>query len=364
MANVRLNGVVKRFGNYTVLNAITLAVEDGEFCVFVGPSGCGKSTLLRMIAGLESINEGEVEIGGRVVNQLPPVERDVAMVFQDYALYPHMTVERNLSFSLRMRGVARAAVDERVRRTAEILQINELLSRKPKALSGGQRQRVAMGRAMIREPKAFLFDEPLSNLDAKLRGDVRTEIKQLHQRLRATMIYVTHDQVEAMTLADRIVVLRSGNVEQIGSPAELYRYPATAFVAGFIGSPAMNLLQGTVTPDSAGLRVVLPPDCTLVLPAENVNAIGLGREVLLGVRPEELALCDPHVDGLALRGRVDLVEPLGADTMVLVRVGTQSVMVRVKPSLRVSHGEFVGAAINPSNWSLFDGKTRQALHHA
>ena len=363
MASVQLNTVVKRFGSATVINAISLSVNDGEFCVFVGPSGCGKSTLLRMIAGLEGINEGEIQIGGRTVNHLAPVDRDIAMVFQDYALYPHMTVERNLSFSLRMKGVPRVEVNDRVRRTAEVLQIGELLSRKPKALSGGQRQRVAMGRAMIREPKAFLFDEPLSNLDAKLRGDVRTEIKQLHQRLQATMIYVTHDQVEAMTLADRIVVMRGGNVEQIGAPSELYRAPASAFVAGFIGSPAMNLVPCVASPISGGVRLTLGPDSAIELPSDTWRPAP-ERNVLLGIRPEELELCDPAAAGPILRGTVDVIEPLGADTMVLLRVGQATVVVRVKPSVRVVWGEAVSVAVNPRSWSVFDAVTERAIHHA
>jgi multiple sugar transport system ATP-binding protein len=350
MASVSIKSVVKSFGDTKVIHDISLDVADGEFCVFVGPSGCGKSTLLRMIAGLEGIDRGEIHIDGRMVNHLPPVDRDIAMVFQDYALYPHMTVRQNLSFALRMKGMPKARIAE--------------LSRKPKALSGGQRQRVAMGRAMIREPKIFLFDEPLSNLDAKLRVDVRTEIKQLHQRLRATMIYVTHDQVEAMTLADRIVVLRGGNVEQVGNPAELYRYPASAFVASFIGSPAMNLVPCSAAPVEGGLNVVVGPRDNVTLPFAGNEQIGPGRALILGVRPEELELCDPTASGTTLRGTVDVVEPLGADTMVVLRIGSHAVTVRVKPSLRIAPEDTVGVVVNPLCWSLFDAETGKAIHHA
>jgi ABC-type sugar transport system ATPase subunit len=361
MASVSIKSVVKTFGDTKIIHGISLDVADGEFCVFVGPSGCGKSTLLRMIAGLEGIDSGEIHIAGRVVNHLPPVDRDIAMVFQDYALYPHMTVRQNLSFALRMQGMPKALIAEKVQRAAGVLQIQELLSRKPKELSGGQRQRVAMGRAMIREPATFLFDEPLSNLDAKLRVDVRTEIKQLHQRLQATMIYVTHDQVEAMTLADRIVVLRDGNVEQVGTPAELYRHPATAFVASFIGSPAMNLVPCTTTPDTNGLKLILGPEQSVLLPLAQ-HQIEPTREKLLGVRPEELGLCDPAE--AALRGTVVVVEPLGADTMVVLRIGSHAVTVRVKPTVQLAPEQVVGIIINPLCWSLFDAETGRALHHA
>jgi ABC-type sugar transport system ATPase subunit len=359
MARVDIRGVTKAFGDTQVIRGISLDVADGEFCVFVGPSGCGKSTLLRMVAGLEGIDKGEIAIGGRVVNHLPPVDRDIAMVFQDYALYPHMTVRQNLSFALRMKGMAKPDVAGKVARVAEILQIQELLARKPKALSGGQRQRVAMGRAMIREPAIFLFDEPLSNLDAKLRVDVRTEIKQLHQRLRATMIYVTHDQVEAMTLADRIVVLNGGTVEQVGTPAELYRHPATTFVASFIGSPAMNLIPCSVRRDGATLHLSIDAQGTTLPLAGDALMAG---DAVLGVRPEELELCDPAT--ATLRGSVLVVEPLGADTMVVVGVGGHHVTVRVKPTTQVRPDQTVGLTVNPLVWSLFDRATGRAVHHA
>jgi ABC-type sugar transport system ATPase subunit len=368
MASLSIRSVVKAYGPVQVIHGVSLDVTDGEFCVFVGPSGCGKSTLLRMIAGLEGINDGTIQIGGRTVNHLPPVDRDVAMVFQDYALYPHMTVRQNLSFALRMRGEPKAAVEQKVQRAAEILQLQPLLSRKPKALSGGQRQRVAMGRAMIREPKLFLFDEPLSNLDAKLRVSVRTEIKQLHQRLGSTMIYVTHDQVEAMTLADRIVVLRDGHIEQTGTPAELYRYPATAFVAGFIGSPAMNLLPCRAAPEAGAVHIDIGRDAQVTLPVATDRRISAGS-MLLGIRPEDLELRLSDANGrdansYILRGTVEVIEPLGADTMVLLRAGGHPVVVRVKPSLQVKPNDVVGISINPACWSLFDADSGNAVHHA
>jgi multiple sugar transport system ATP-binding protein len=345
MASVHLKNVVKRYGDFAVIHGISLDIADGEFCVFVGPSGCGKSTLLRMIAGLEGINDGEIAIGGLVVNQLPPVDRDIAMVFQDYALYPHMTVGQNL-------GVA------------SILQIEALLDRRPKALSGGQRQRVAMGRAMIREPKAFLFDEPLSNLDAKLRVEVRTEIKRLHQRLGATMIYVTHDQVEAMTLADRIVVLEGGHVQQIGTPAELYRRPASAFVAGFIGSPPMNLISCAATQNGSGMRVELEDGQVLRLSVSAAANIGDGRKAVLGVRPEDIEINPSSQGAGTLRGTVDVVEPLGADTMIVVRLGSRSITVRARPDIAVAPQQIVELGISMKNWSLFDAETGKAIGHA
>jgi multiple sugar transport system ATP-binding protein len=363
MASVHLKNVVKRYGDFAVIHGISLDIADGEFCVFVGPSGCGKSTLLRMIAGLEGINDGEIAIGGLVVNQLPPVDRDIAMVFQDYALYPHMTVGQNLGFALRMKGVARVAVAEKVQRVASILQIEALLDRRPKALSGGQRQRVAMGRAMIREPKAFLFDEPLSNLDAKLRVEVRTEIKRLHQRLGATMIYVTHDQVEAMTLADRIVVLEGGHVQQIGTPAELYRRPASAFVAGFIGSPPMNLISCAARQNGSGMRVELEDGQVLQLFASAAD-IGDGRKAILGVRPEDIEINPSSQGAGTLRGTVDVVEPLGADTMIVVRLGSRSITVRARPDIAVAPQQIVELGISMKNWSLFDAETGKAIGHA
>jgi multiple sugar transport system ATP-binding protein len=296
--------VRKSFGPFDVIHGSEVSIGDAEFVVLVGPSGCGKSTLLRMIAGLENISGGEIAIGGRVVNRLPPKERDIAMVFQNYALYPHMTVRDNMAFSLRLRRADRATVDERVRRAADILGLMPFLDRYPRQLSGGQRQRVAMGRAIVRDPQVFLFDEPLSNLDAKLRVQMRTEIKALHQRLRTTSVYVTHDQVEAMTMADRIVVMHEGKVEQIGTPLELYDRPVNLFVAGFIGSPAMNFLEGHVRRVDGGA----------VVPAAPAAARHEGRPVVYGVRPEHLELAENGTDGTP--ALVQVVEPTGADTHV------------------------------------------------
>ena len=312
MAGVIIRDVHKAFGKTKVIHGVSVDIADGEVVVLVGPSGCGKSTLLRMIAGLEPIGAGEIAIGNRVVNLLPPKERDVAMVFQNYALYPHMTVYDNMGFSLRLRGAEQATIDERVQRAAAILNLKDYLQRFPRQLSGGQRQRVAMGRAIVRDPQVFLFDEPLSNLDAKLRVQMRTEIKELHQRLGTTTIYVTHDQIEAMTMADRIVVMHEGIVEQIGRPLELYDRPDNLFVAGFIGSPAMNMLPGELGTD--GVR--LADGSLLPLPA---GARGNpGPQVIYGIRPEHLSL---STNGAGVATEVVVVEPTGAEIQVFSRVG-------------------------------------------
>jgi len=319
MASVTLSGVRKSFGSTEVLHGVDVAVEDGEFCVLVGPSGCGKSTLLRMIAGLEEISAGTISIGSRVVNGVAPKERDIAMVFQNYALYPHMSVYDNMAFSLKLAGESKEETRVRVEEAAMILGLQEYLKRYPRQLSGGQRQRVAMGRAIVRKPQVFLFDEPLSNLDAKLRVAMRTEIKALHLRLKTTSVYVTHDQIEAMTMADRIVVMNAGRVEQIGSPLELYDNPANLFVAGFIGSPAMNFLP------------------------ERRN----GRDVLVGVRPEHLDIAD---DGLA--AEVVVVEPTGADTQIFCKVGSVDVTAVVRERHAFHPGEAV--RLKPRLTFLFD----------
>jgi multiple sugar transport system ATP-binding protein len=318
MASVTLRGVRKSFGATEVVHGVDVAIADGEFCVLVGPSGCGKSTLLRMVAGLEEISSGEIAIGARVVNAVAPKERDIAMVFQNYALYPHMTVFENMAFSLKLAGRTKAAVDKRVEETAQILGLSEYLGRYPRQLSGGQRQRVAMGRAIVRDPQVFLFDEPLSNLDAKLRVAMRTEIKALHQRLKTTSVYVTHDQIEAMTLADRIVVMNAGRVEQVGSPLELYDDPRNLFVAGFIGSPAMNFLRGRVN----GAGVAVGEGVALPAPA---RAGDTGREVIVGVRPEHLAVA---ADGVPVE--VLLVEPTGADTQIFCKLAGADVTAVVR----------------------------------
>ncbi len=330
MAAVTLKDVRKAFGATEVVHGVGISIQDGEFCVLVGPSGCGKSTLLRMIAGLEEITAGEIAIGGRVVNDIAPKERDIAMVFQNYALYPHMTVFDNMGFSLKLAGVARQEMHKRVSDAAGILGLDELLQRYPRQLSGGQRQRVAMGRAIVRKPQVFLFDEPLSNLDAKLRVAMRTEIKELHQRLRTTAVYVTHDQIEAMTMADKIVVMNAGNVEQIGTPLDLYDNPANQFVAGFIGSPAMNFVPGRVNGDiiDLGQGVSLPS-----IPGLKLQS---GAELVLGVRPEHLAVSDG-----GLRAEVVVVEPTGADTQIFCKLAGHDINAVVRERHAFRPGEAV-----------------------
>ena len=351
MATVRLRGVRKTYDAQEVVHGIDLDVADQEFVVLVGPSGCGKSTLLRMIAGLEDITHGEIAIGDRVVNEMDPKDRDVAMVFQDYALYPHLTVFQNIAFSLQYRGVGKAEVLRRVAQAAAILDIESLLERKPRQLSGGQRQRVAMGRAIVREPKVFLFDEPLSNLDAKLRVQMRTEIKKLRERVRTTGIYVTHDQVEAMTLADRIVLMNSGRVEQIGTPEEVYEAPATLFVAGFIGASAMNLIPGRVEDGGSARAVVLANGARLVLPPDRVDAHE-AMPVTVGLRPEHLHWA--HEEPAALTGTARVVEPLGADTLVVFDLAGCEVQARLPPRMVRRAGDAVRVTIAPENIHLFD----------
>jgi multiple sugar transport system ATP-binding protein len=340
MASVTLSGVRKSFGSTEVVHGVDVGVEDGEFCVLVGPSGCGKSTLLRMIAGLEEISGGRIAIGDRVVNGVAPKERDIAMVFQNYALYPHMTVYDNMAFSLKLAGESREHTRLRVEEAALILGLEEYLRRYPRQLSGGQRQRVAMGRAIVRKPEVFLFDEPLSNLDAKLRVAMRTEIKALHQRLKTTSVYVTHDQIEAMTMADKIVVMNAGRVEQIGSPLELYDNPVNQFVAGFIGSPAMNFVPGKVNAGgiSVGAGIELPN------PTRNLEP---GRDVLLGVRPEHLA-----VDPSGVPVEVVVVEPTGADTQIFCKLAGTDVTAVVRERHAFRPGEAV--RLKPQLTYLFD----------
>jgi multiple sugar transport system ATP-binding protein len=316
MASVEIRDVYKAFGRTEVIHGIDVDIADGEFVVLVGPSGCGKSTLLRMIAGLEEITTGEIAIGGQVVNRVPPKERDIAMVFQNYALYPHMKVYDNLAFSLKLRKADPGLVRERVQRAAEILGLVEFLERYPRQLSGGQRQRVAMGRAIVRDPQVFLFDEPLSNLDAKLRVQMRAEIKELHQRLKTTSVYVTHDQIEAMTMADRIVVMHEGIVEQAGTPLDLYDYPRNTFVAGFIGSPAMNFIVGRIRRDNGAASVETRDGTRLPLPSGARTEEG--REVIYGVRPEHFRLA---ANGDGLDAEVTVVEPTGSEILVLAPLG-------------------------------------------
>ncbi len=315
MASVTIQAVRKRFAAVPILHGVDIDIHDGSFTVLVGPSGCGKSTLLRMIAGLERIDAGEIRIGDRVVNDLQPKERDIAMVFQNYALYPHMTVRDNMAFALALAKLDRAVIDAKVARAAEILALGALLDRYPRQLSGGQRQRVAMGRAIVRDPQVFLFDEPLSNLDAKLRVAMRSEIKELHQRLRTTSIYVTHDQIEAMTMGDQIVVMRDGRIEQTGSPLDLYDHPANQFVAGFIGSPAMNFLPGTVRRQGGAVRLELHDGTCFEAPAALASGALDGQPVVFGTRPEHLTLAPSG----GIPARVVVMEPTGMDTFVACR---------------------------------------------
>ncbi len=360
MASVELRGVVKSYdGKNNVIHGIDLDIRHGEFVVFVGPSGCGKSTLLRMIAGLETITGGDVRIGDQVVNDLPPRSRDIAMVFQDYALYPHKNLYDNMAFGLRLRGTDEAEITRRVMDAAKLLRIDHMLDRRPGQLSGGQRQRVAIGRAIVRQPKVFLFDEPLSNLDAQLRGEMRSEIKRLHQRLGATIIYVTHDQVEAMTMADRIAVLSAGRLMQYDTPDDIYNRPAALFVAGFTGAPPMNLVDCTLARDGDDMDADLG-GVRLRLPRALAARAARAEATRLGVRPENLRLA--HAEGdIVLPARVQLLEPLGAETLVTLNVGNTDMVARCPASFRQSAGSEVALHVNPDHLHLFDRQGGQAL---
>ncbi|WP_315835941.1 sn-glycerol-3-phosphate ABC transporter ATP-binding protein UgpC [Bradyrhizobium prioriisuperbiae] len=353
MASVQIHDVRKSFAGFEVLHGVSIPIEDGEFVVLVGPSGCGKSTLLRMLAGLENITSGTISIGDRVVNNVHPKERDIAMVFQNYALYPHMTVSDNMAFSMKLRGAPKSEIETRVSKAADILGLKPLLDRYPRQLSGGQRQRVAMGRAIVRDPQVFLFDEPLSNLDAKLRVAMRTEIKELHQRLKTTTVYVTHDQIEAMTMADKIVVMHDGVIEQMGAPLDLYDRPANQFVAGFIGSPAMNFIEGKVV--ASGSPHVETANGTK-LPLANVPANSDGKPVVYGVRPEHLELAD---DGVL--AEVVVVEPTGSETQVVARVGNQDIISVFRERQTVRPGENIRLRPRTSAVHLFDKETGKRL---
>ncbi|MFT3780980.1 MAG: sn-glycerol-3-phosphate ABC transporter ATP-binding protein UgpC [Nibricoccus sp.] len=371
MAKVVIENLVKTYSDKngpgsTVVHGISLEIEDREFMVLVGPSGCGKSTTLRMIAGLEEISGGKISIDGRVVNDLPPKDRDIAMVFQNYALYPHMSVYENMAFGLKLRKMPKAEIDARVREAAAMLGLQAYLDRKPKSLSGGQRQRVAVGRAIVRKPKVFLFDEPLSNLDAKMRVSTRAEISKLHARLGATMIYVTHDQVEAMTMGDRICVMRDGRIMQVAEPMELYNHPANLFVAGFIGSPPMNFLRGTIQREAdqslsffennaAGpaVRVVLNERLS------SKAAPFVGKEIVLGIRPEAIHSTSAAQSGTSLR--VEVTEPMGAETFLYLATGAHTLIARVAPQHRVTIGDSVAVAFDLDSVHLFDPQTENAL---
>jgi multiple sugar transport system ATP-binding protein len=354
MASVAIHEVRKSFGAAEVIHGVDIAIDDGEFVVLVGPSGCGKSTLLRMIAGLENITAGEIRIGERVVNHVPPKEPDIAMVFQNYALYPHMTVADNMSFSMRLRGAPKAEIETRVKRAAEILGLMPLLARFPRQLSGGQRQRVAMGRAIVRDPQVFLFDEPLSNLDAKLRVAMRTEIKELHQRLRTTTVYVTHDQIEAMTMADKIVVMHDGIVEQMGTPLELYDTPANQFVAGFIGSPSMNFLKGKVK--SNGSASFEGPN-GVKLPLASAPANSEGQPAVYGVRPEHFTIADDGAEA-----EIVVVEPTGSETQVFAKLGGEQVVAVFRERHQFNPGDKIRLKPDPALVHLFDEATGKRLN--
>jgi multiple sugar transport system ATP-binding protein len=363
MGQVVLKGINKFYDSVHAVKDVNLQIRDKEFVVFVGPSGCGKTTTLRMIAGLEAISSGDISIDGNVINALAPMDRDIAMVFQNYALYPHMSVRDNMAFGLKMRKFERGEIDKRVREAAEILDIGQLLDRKPRQLSGGQRQRVALGRAIVRHPRVFLFDEPLSNLDAKLRVQMRVELKKLHLRLGTTAIYVTHDQVEAMTLGDRVVVMRDGVVQQVGEPLELYNQPANRFVAGFIGSPAMNFANVTVT-EAGGSLIAVNSGLRIKLPEQTARRMRghVGGEVTLGVRPEDLTVAGAaDGDELCFDAVIEVVEQLGSEILLDMKVGDSVMVASVEPSVLVKVRDKLRFAIRPSRLHVFDTKTEAAI---
>jgi multiple sugar transport system ATP-binding protein len=366
MAEVVLKNLVKQYGAARVVDDLSIAIQDQEFAVLVGPSGCGKTTALRMIAGLETVSSGEIYIGGTLVNDMPPKDRDIAMVFQNYALYPHMNIRDNMGFGLRIRQIPKQEIDARVAEAADILGLTDFLDRKPKELSGGQRQRVAVGRAIVRKPQLFLFDEPLSNLDAKLRVAMRAEISKLHRRLGATIIYVTHDQVEAMTMADRIFIMNKGLLQQSGTPMEVYARPANRFVAGFIGSPAMNFIDGTLTAagdalfvDASGLRIRLPDSFGPALRSS------VGRAIVFGVRPEDIGPCGssaPVEAGNTLSTRADVVETLGAEIFAYLTCGAHSIVARMKaPEVPLRVGDALEVDIDMTKTHVFDRETAQTI---
>ncbi|MGH6816993.1 MAG: ABC transporter ATP-binding protein [Hyphomicrobiaceae bacterium] len=359
MAQVVMKDLNKKYDEVHAVKDVNLHIDDKEFVVLVGPSGCGKTTTLRMVAGLESITSGDILIGERIVNNLPPMDRDIAMVFQNYALYPHMSVFDNMAFGLKMRKFPKAEIGARVKQAADILGIEQLLQRKPRQLSGGQRQRVALGRAIVRHPQVFLFDEPLSNLDAMLRVQMRVELKKLHSRLGTTAIYVTHDQVEAMTLGDRVVVMKDGWVQQVGEPLELYNSPANRFVAGFIGSPAMNFMtvavghnSGALSAQNSGLNIEVPPDRQ-----ERIGKYA-GRQLVMGIRPEDLRIAngaDPA--GVCFEGNVEVIEQLGSEILLDLKVGDNAMVAAVEPTVRTKVQDRLRLALNPQRLHFFDTET-------
>ncbi len=363
MSNVSIREVHKHYDDFHAVKGVSLEIKDKEFVVLVGPSGCGKTTTLRMVAGLESITEGNIAIGNTIVNDLPPMDRDIAMVFQNYALYPHMSVFDNMAFGLKMRKFAKPEIHKRVKQAADILGIQDHLHRKPRQLSGGQRQRVALGRAIVRNPQVFLFDEPLSNLDAKLRVQMRVELKKLHQRLATTSIYVTHDQVEAMTLGDRVVVMKDGLIQQMGEPLDLYDTPATKYVAGFIGSPAMNFADVTISgpadklvAQNAGLRIAIPARFAQRLAPHS------GKKATLGIRPEDLHMADAsHPADLTFAAVVEVAEQLGSEILLDVAAGSTTFVASVGPRVKAKPGETVKLAMNPERIHFFDAQTELAI---
>lgn len=364
MAQVRLADITKRYGQHTIVDGINLTIEDKEFLVLVGPSGCGKTTTLRMIAGLEEVTEGRIYIGEHVVNDVAPKNRDIAMVFQNYALYPHMNIYRNMAFGLKLKKLPKDEIDQRVHRGAEILGIDDLLSRKPKQLSGGQRQRVAMGRAIVRQPRVFLFDEPLSNLDAKLRVQMRAELSKLHRKLQTTIIYVTHDQVEAMTLADRIAVMNQGHIMQIGFPLEIYEHPQNQFVAGFIGNTPMNFVDVRLVAENGRLYID-SGDFRLSVPAarQEQYATRINHDVVFGIRPDNIdELCEQFpAECERLEGIVDNVEPLGSEVILMVNVGKHRLTARVGPQTKARLNQPVKLTVDMHKMHLFDKQTGQAI---
>jgi multiple sugar transport system ATP-binding protein len=363
MATVELKNVKKVYeGNVLAVDNCSITINDKEFVVLVGPSGCGKSTTLRMIAGLEEITAGELYIDGKLMNDVAPKDRDIAMVFQNYALYPHMTVYENMAFGLKIRKFPKKEISDRVHEAAGILDIEELLDRKPKALSGGQRQRVAVGRAIVRKPKVFLFDEPLSNLDAKLRVQMRAEISALHHRLQATMIYVTHDQVEAMTMGDRIVVLKDGYIQQIGTPLGLYNKPINRFVAGFIGSPAMNIMKSTIR-EQNGKLVADEGDFAIELDSRLIDVMRpfLGKDVLIGIRPEDLVVIDKPTAGQSVTAKVEVVEPLGSEILLYVSTTQHQIIVRIPPHFEFRVGDTAYFKPAMEKVHFFDLETENAI---
>jgi multiple sugar transport system ATP-binding protein len=362
MAEVILKNVQKKFNNVVAVDKFSLTIQDREFVVFVGPSGCGKSTTLRMIAGLEEVTAGEIYIGDRLVNSLLPKERDTAMVFQNYALYPHMTVFNNMAFALKLKKLPKKEIEERVRKSATLLGIEDLLSRKPRELSGGQRQRVALGRAIVRSPQVYLFDEPLSNLDAKLRIQMRVELKKLHQRIKTTSIYVTHDQIEAMTMGDRIVVMKDGLIQQVGEPMELYMKPINRFVAGFLGSPTMNFVPVTIHESNGGLAAIRK-GWTLKIPPQWTGSLSRYRErrVILGIRPEDFTLGGSLADGNMVTATVQVVQPVGCQIYLDIGIADQSLIASVDACLRIRPHDQIDLRINLENMHFFDLETDETI---